>query len=283
MAYLEITDAFSSLAQFESLPAPSAGNYVIEDSVYSYFGSLTNTGTLASKTNLNILGTYATISALNAAHPSGSGGEVYIVGSGSQAHYYVFSAISGGVYLDTGSTTTGGTTTGGTTPESPVCFVAGTRILTPEGYKAVETLKRGSLVMTADGRAVPAKIYYMEFKKTTAVTAPYTIPAGTFGLKTELTVSPLHAFQMRKGVWMIPAVAAKISSAVVQKSIGKPIVYYHVECPQYLRDNLVVDGIVVESYGSPQMKGLETPYTWCRSLKGFTRASPAVLKNIATQ
>jgi hypothetical protein len=137
--------------------------------------------------------------------------------------------------------------------------------------------------MTADGRAVPAKIYYMEFKKTTAVTAPYTIPAGTFGLKTELTVSPLHAFQMRKGVWMIPAVAAKISSAVVQKSIGKPIVYYHVECPHYLRDNLVVDGIVVESYGATQMKGLETPYTWCRSLKGFTRASPAVLKNIATQ
>lgn len=278
MAYLVITDAFSSLAQFESLPAPSAGNYVIENSVYSYFGSLNNTGTLASKNNLNILGTYATISALNAAHPSGNGGEVYIVGSGSQEHYYVFSAISGGVYLDTGSTTTGGTTTGGA-----ACFVAGTRILTPEGYKAVETLKRGSLVMTAEGRAVPAKIYYMDIKTTTATSAPYTIPAGTFGLKTELTVSPLHAFQMRKGVWMIPEVAAKISSAVVQKTVGKPIVYYHVECPHYLRDNLVVDGIVVESYGATQMKGMGTPYTWCKSLNGFTRASSAVLKNIATQ
>ena len=163
------------------------------------------------------------------------------------------------------------------------CFVAGTRILTPEGYKAVETIAQGSLVSTADGRAVPVKLYGTHLDTTTSISAPYTIPAGSFGLKTELTVSPMHAFQMRKGLWMIPKIAAKLSSAVVQKTLGEPVTYYHIECPQYLRDNLVVDGTVVESYSAKQMRGLGSPYTWSASLKGFTRASSAVSKIVAPQ
>ena len=163
----------------------------------------------------------------------------------------------------------------------PACFVAGTRILTPEGYKAVETLKERSLVSTADGRAVPAKLYRTHLASTTKDTAPYTIPAGTFGLKADLTVSPRHAFQMRKGLWMIPAAAAKLSSAVVQKTLGEPVVYYHIECPQYLQDNLVVDGTVVESYSAKQIKA--NPYTWSNSLKGFTRASSVGSKITAPQ
>jgi hypothetical protein len=166
--------------------------------------------------------------------------------------------------------------------EPPACFVAGTRILTPEGYKAVETLRQGSLVTTADGRAVSAKIYSTHLEATNATSAPYTIPAGSFGLKTELTVSPMHAFQMRKGLWMIPAAAAKMNAAVVQKTLGEPVTYYHIECPQYFRDNLVVDGIVVESYSAKQMKGMGTPYTWSKSLKGFTRATSVVGSKITT-
>ena len=37
----------------------------------------------------------------------------------------------------------------------PVCFMAGTLIRTPHGEVPVEALKRGDLVVTADGRTVP--------------------------------------------------------------------------------------------------------------------------------
>ena len=38
-----------------------------------------------------------------------------------------------------------------------VCFLEGTRIATPEGERAVESLAIGDLILTADGRAVPVK------------------------------------------------------------------------------------------------------------------------------
>jgi len=158
------------------------------------------------------------------------------------------------------------------------CFPAGTRILTPTGYKAVETLAQNELVLTADGRPVPVKIYGKYLEVTTSVTAPYRVPKGTFGLANDLLLSPDHAFQIRKGLWMLPKRAALLSDRVEQVGVGKPVTYYHLECPSYLRDNLVVDGAVVESYGGKQSK---SPYTYSETLKGYTRSSVATsIKNI---
>ena len=154
------------------------------------------------------------------------------------------------------------------------CFPAGTRILTPTGYKAVETLTQNELVLTADGRQVPVKIYGKYLEVTTSVTAPYRVPKGSFGLANDLVLSPDHAFQIRKGLWMLPKRAALLSDRVEQVDIGSPVTYYHLECPQYLRDNLVVDGTVVESYGGKT----KSPYTYSERLKGYTRSGP--IKNI---
>jgi hypothetical protein len=154
------------------------------------------------------------------------------------------------------------------------CFPAGTRILTPTGYKAVETLTQGELVLTADSRQVPVKIYGKHLEVTTSVTAPYRVPKGTFGLANDLLLSPDHAFQIRKGLWMLPKRAALLSDRVEQVGVGKPVTYYHLECPSYLRDNLVVDGAVVESYGGKT----KSPYTYSETLKGYTRS--VSIKNI---
>jgi len=154
------------------------------------------------------------------------------------------------------------------------CFPAGTRILTPTGYKAVETLAQNELVLTADGRQVPAKIYGKHLPVTTSGTAPYRVPKGTFGLQNDLLLSPDHAFQIRKGLWMLPKRAALLSDHVEQVGVGSPVTYYHLECPQYLRDNLVVDGAVVESYSGKQLP--QSPYTYNEGLKGYTRAAPSV-------
>ena len=149
------------------------------------------------------------------------------------------------------------------------CFPAGTRILTASGYKTVETLTQGELVLTADGRQVPVKLYGKHLSVTTTATAPYKVPKGTFGLQNDLLLSPDHAFQIRKGLWMLPKRAALLSDRVEQVGVGSPVTYYHLECPSYLRDNLVVDGTVVESYGGKA----KSPYTYSESLKGYTRSA----------
>ena len=151
---------------------------------------------------------------------------------------------------------------GGTVP----CFPKGTRILTQSGYKAVETLTQGELVQTADGRQVPAKIYGKHIERTTPLSAPFRVPKGSLGPSQpshDLLLSPDHAFQLRKGVWMLPKKAALLSDRVEQVAVGEPVTYYHIECPQYLRDNLVVDGVVVESYAGKQLA--KSPYSWCPS------------------
>jgi hypothetical protein len=51
-----------------------------------------------------------------------------------------------------------------TVPNGTVpCFPTGTRILTPSGYKQVEDLVQNELVVTAEGRHVPVKIYGRKF------------------------------------------------------------------------------------------------------------------------
>lgn len=42
-----------------------------------------------------------------------------------------------------------------TSYESTICFLAGTMVRTSEGEVPVETLKRGDLVLTSDGRSIP--------------------------------------------------------------------------------------------------------------------------------
>lgn len=159
---------------------------------------------------------------------------------------------------------------GGTVP----CFPEGTRILTASGYKAVETLTQCELVQTADGRQVPAKIYGKHIEHTTTLSAPFRVPKGALGPSQpshELVLSPDHAFQLRKGVWMMPRKAALLSDRVEQAPIGEPVTYYHIECPQYLRDNLVVDGVVVESYAGKT----KSPYMYNERLQGYTRPGPS--------
>jgi len=181
-----------------------------------------------------------------------------------------------GEYIDINDVSTLPMTVTINTPAAPPtnvqCFPSGTRILTVTGYKPVESLANGDAVITEEGRSVPIKMYRTRIEHTTDRTAPYRIAKGAFGNPVEICLSPLHAFKMRKGLWMIPRAAAKLSKKVVQYNVGEPIDYYHVECPHFLRDNLVIEGgAVVESYGANQLIKKETVYKWSDRFQGFTR------------
>ena len=154
------------------------------------------------------------------------------------------------------------------------CFVAGTNILTATGYKAVEEIIAGELIATADGRALPCKIYMTEVKITTKDNAPYLIPANTFAPRCparDLIISPLHAIQLSRGVWQIPKMAATLYSGVHQITIGSSCTYYHLEMPNYLTDNIVAEGTVVESYGARQLVGRRVEYKFNGAAGGFLR------------
>jgi hypothetical protein len=160
------------------------------------------------------------------------------------------------------------------------CFPAGVRIRTPSGEKPVETLKTGDLVLTATGHAVPIRMHSYEIESATKANAPYFIPAGALGPRAPpkpLHLSPLHAFQIRPNVWWNAQEAAKASDKLEQYGLGEPLTYYHVECPNFLRDNLVADGVTVESFAAGQLTKAEKHnlYKYSKRLGGFVRNSAA--------
>lgn len=179
--------------------------------------------------------------------------------------------------VDSNSTVSNTATSSAVTISSQTvpCFIKGTLIATPSGNKAVETLQQGDEVLLADGRQTTLKLYGRRLDTTTERSAPYFIPKHALGRNmpsADLTLSPDHAFLLRKGVWMLPRKAAELSKKVKQLGVGEPVHYFHVECPNYLRDNLVVNGCTVESYAGKQLDFV-CPYTWSESLKGYTRMS----------
>ena len=157
------------------------------------------------------------------------------------------------------------------------CFVAGTRVLTANGYKAIETLTQADKIVTSEGREVSAKVYSFELPTTTKTSAPYRIEAGAFGRNlpaAPIALSPIHKIQVRPHLWTSPHDAAAAgNSRVKQYGVGEPIRYYHIECENYLRDNLVTEGLIVESLGHEgRYKGVKV-YTWSKRFQGYTRIS----------
>jgi hypothetical protein len=165
-------------------------------------------------------------------------------------------------------------------PEPSVpCFPPGVLIATPSGNKPVETLKTGDLVLTASKRVVPIRMHSYSIESASASNAPFFIPAHALGHKAPakpLRLSPLHAFQIRPNVWWNAREASRVCSKLTQFGIGEPITYYHVECPDFLGDNLVADGVVVESFAANQLTKAQKHnlYKFSKKLNGFIRKNP---------
>lgn len=161
------------------------------------------------------------------------------------------------------------------------CFVEGTKLLSQNGYKAIENFTNKDLLVTSDNRIIDFRLYRTKITKTDAKTAPYEIAAHAFGRNkpvAPLYLSPTHKIQLRKNVWISPEDAALSNPKVKQTIAGKSVVYYHVECENYLRDNVLAEGMVAESYGTAfALKGVRDIYKWNDSLGGYTRKGPSAL------
>ena len=132
----------------------------------------------------------------------------------------------------------------GSSPSIP-CFPRGVPILTNEGYRPVETLTKEDTVRTADGRDVSIKLLKFTVGRADQTTAPYRIQAGGLGHyypPEDLCLSAIHAIQDSRGVWQMPTYLAKHNPMVQQYGLGETIEYFHIECPNFFTDNLVVGG-----------------------------------------
>ena len=160
-------------------------------------------------------------------------------------------------------------------PEGVACFVQGTRILTQNGYKAIETLLYKDLILTPDRRVIDYKLLKTTLSTTTLETAPYLVKPHAFGHNipaTPLRLSPTHKIQLSKGLWTSPEKASRTNPLVSQYGVGEPVTYYHIQCANYLKDNIVAEGAIVESYGTMKSTGgRKDVYTWNARLNGYTR------------
>jgi hypothetical protein len=188
---------------------------------------------------------------------------------------------------ESGSGTGSGTGSGSGNGQIP-CIVAGQRVRTPSGDVLIETLKDGDLILTPDNRSVPIRIYSSTIKQTTKMSAPIRIPAHTFAPSyppNDIQLSANHAIQKSKKVWELPIHAMKRYSAIRQAPIGQSVTYYHIETPNYLKDNLIVEGSVIESLGANFMKRNghthTKMYTFSERLNGFTRFTPNLTKTMS--
>ncbi|ATI43084.1 hypothetical protein CBW24_14440 [Pacificitalea manganoxidans] len=82
----------------------------------------------------------------------------------------------------------------------PICFVAGTLILTAQGERPIETLVAGDMVVTRDHGLAPLRWIGMRRMAVTPAIAPIRITAGALGPnmpEQDLSVSPQHRVLLR--------------------------------------------------------------------------------------
>jgi hypothetical protein len=132
------------------------------------------------------------------------------------------------------------------------CFMAGTRVLTPNGYVAVETLRAGDLVATCiDGEAKPVvwagrRLVDCSRHPNSESVCPVRIAADAFedGVpERDLYLSPDHAVFV-DGV-LIP-VKYLINGGTIARVQRAEVAYHHVELAKH--DVLLAEGLAVESY-----------------------------------
>lgn len=133
------------------------------------------------------------------------------------------------------------------------CFMTGTRIATPQGEVAVETLQINDLVTTEDGCAVPVKWvgrHSVSKALVGARTAPVRLQAGALGHRlphTDLIVTADHG--MIVGGLVILASALVNSNTidwVPREDLPEFVTYYHVETENH--DVILANGAPAETF-----------------------------------
>ncbi len=146
------------------------------------------------------------------------------------------------------------TDVGYVTINSVPCFVAGTRIKTPNGDVAVETLEPGDLVETQDSGPQPLRWIGRRVVTARGDMAPIRIAQNTFGRHGALMVSPQHRVLIRDAASELlfgeaeVLVAAKhlLNDQSVTRQIGGWVEYVHLLFDEH--QVVISEGLPTESF-----------------------------------
>ncbi|WP_264211923.1 Hint domain-containing protein [Leisingera thetidis] len=180
-------------------------------------------------------------------------GTLTLVGDGDIEDFNFTYQVNNGVNSDTGFVNA----------SSIPCFVAGTRIRTPDGEVPVEELLPGDLVETRDGGAQPVCWTGGRSVVAEGDFAPIRIAADTFGLHGELMVSPQHRVLVRGAHAELffgeeeVLVAAKdlVNGRSIARSPGGEVTYVHLMFDRH--QVIYSEGLETESFlPGPQIVNL---------------------------
>jgi hypothetical protein len=141
---------------------------------------------------------------------------------------------------------------------SVVCFVAGSRIATPEGDIAVEDLRPGMLVTTLDHGAQPVRWVNRTAHLKPNRNAPIILERGSLGPGTpvrKLRVSPQHRILLRSAIvkrmcgtsQVFAAAKHLLSVPGVTQALGfLPVQYHHFACANH--EVVFANGAPVETF-----------------------------------
>ncbi len=231
---------------FASVAGGGAGNVLI-------IPSYENTNNLGPITNLG----YGDIIR------SGGSTALTLVANASPANTYSLENTHGGQY--TAVLTNNVTLAPGTIPAdftnangdfsyggAAPCFLAGTRLATPDGDIAVEDITAGTLLLTLSGEAKPVRWLGRSAVASRFAdplrTLPVRIKAGALGdnlPNRDLLLSPDHAMFLG-GVLIQAGALVNGSSVVREDDLPEVFTYYHVELATH--ELLLAEGAATESF-----------------------------------
>ncbi len=173
-----------------------------------------------------------------------SDGTLTLKGDGDAEDFNFTYTVDNGQISDTGIVNVG----------SIPCFVAGTMIATPDGDRAVETLRPGDLVMTHDDGPQPLRWTGQRTMRALGDFAPVHVRAGTYGQHADLIVSPEHRILVRDPVAELlfgdteVLVAAKylVNDQSVRRRVGGFVTYVHLMFDKH--QVIYSEGLATESF-----------------------------------
>lgn len=132
------------------------------------------------------------------------------------------------------------------------CFLKSTKILTIDGEKKIEELKKGDLLICYDKRKIEIKdIYCFTCKKLNKTTLPYKIPKNTKInneiCNDDLYLSPLHQILFYKNLFKCVK-NLKFKQIDISEINADSITYYHIVLPNYYTDAIIANGVICEGF-----------------------------------
>ena len=121
-----------------------------------------------------------------------------------------------------------------------VCFLGTAPVLTPSGYKRIDSLKVGDLVQTASGSTVAIRRVHHQLVMPGPSVNPFVIPKGLLGATETIAISPRHCVVV-PGRGYVEARDLDLDQMPMKAAFD----YYNLELPEW--ENMIVAGVTVES------------------------------------